>query len=542
MDTQTKLIFTIYVYGTTNEVVNTIVTEKIIDLTKYPDGNLGDKLIHFGEYEAVTVTLESADESAELIVETFEEDIKSVKNGETVNLTSRIDEEGLLVPGFYMILLKTKDINFNGYYRINPSSLSWQGLENIKIYLEKLVKGLTYNLNSERIISKGNIINLGDKYEKLNNFSCILNSIINNPIEDMKKEYIRTSVTKHMNSKVQYLINKKGASDYNGIVKENFSSISKLSVDNLENKWLKKILMQYLIYLKNIENELKLYSSNIYINEINYIVNLRGVISYHLRCSWLSDIKLYKNITKPSLRMLKDRRYYKLYEIYNKISNKGLCENEQKEEVYSFKKTSKLFEYYIFMLIINIIKDFGYEWKSGWLADQKGENLNTDLQSGTILRFESKSNIIEIAYDEEIKEIDFKNPASGFVPLNTRHKRPDVRIALFDKNYYFKNAIIVEVKCRKQKYLFNSEGETEIMKQLKDYKALGYYELKDGNGEVIWNAINNVIITYPKQFNEREKYSHPIYKFSFIDIEPSENEEDILGYDELKREMQKLLF
>lgn len=541
MDTQTKLIFTIYVYGTTNEVVNTIVTEKIIDLTRYPDGNLGDKLIHFGEYEAVTVTLESADESAELIVETFEEDIKSVKNGETVNLTSRIDEEGLLVPGFYMILLKTKDINFNGYYRINPSSLSWQGLENIKLYLEKLVKGLTYNLNSERIISKGDIINFGDKYEKLNNFSYILNSIINNPIEDMKKEYIRTSVTKHMNSKVQYLINKKGASDYNGIVKENFSSVSKLSVDNLENKWLKKILMQYLIYLKNIENELKVYSSNIYINEINYIVNLRGVISYQLRCSWLSNIKLYKNITKPSLRMLKDRRYYKLYEIYNKITNKGLWGNEQKEEVYSFKKTSKLFEYYIFMLIINIIKDFGYEWKSGWLADQKGENLNTDLQSGTILRFESKSNIIEIAYDEEIKEIDLKNPASGFVPLNTRHKRPDVRIALFDKNYYFKNAIIVEVKCRKQKYLFNSEGETDIMKQLKDYKALGYYELKDGNGEVIWNAINNVIITYPKQFNEREKYSHPIYKFSFIDIEPSENEEDILGYDELKREIQKLL-
>lgn len=541
MDTQTKLIFTIYVYGTTNEVVNTIVTEKIIDLTRYPDGNLGDKLIHFGEYEAVTVTLESADESAELIVETFEEDIKSVKNGETVNLTSRIDEEGLLVPGFYMILLKTKDINFNGYYRINPSSLSWQGLENIKLYLEKLVKGLTYNLNSERIISKGDIINFGDKYEKLNNFSYILNSIINNPIEDMKKEYIRTSVTKHMNSKVQYLINKKGASDYNGIVKENFSSVSKLSVDNLENKWLKKILMQYLIYLKNIENELKVYSSNIYINEINYIVNLRGVISYQLRCSWLSNIKLYKNITKPSLRMLKDRRYYKLYEIYNKITNKGLWGNEQKEEVYSFKKTSKLFEYYIFMLIINIIKDFGYEWKSGWLADQKGENLNTDLQSGTILRFESKSNIIEIAYDEEIKEIDLKNPASGFVPLNTRHKRPDVRIALFDKNYYFKNAIIVEVKCRKQKYLFNSEGETDIMKQLKDYKALGYYELKDGNGEVIWNAINNVIITYPKQFNEREKYSHPIYKFSFIDIEPSENEEDILGYDELKREIQNLL-
>lgn len=541
MDTQTKLIFTIYVYGTTNEVVNTIVTEKIIDLTRYSDGNLGDKLIHFGEYEAVTVTLESADESAELIVETFEEDIKSVKNGETVNLTSRIDEEGLLVPGFYMILLKTKDINFNGYYRINPSSLSWQGLENIKLYLEKLVKGLTYNLNSERIISKGDIINFGDKYEKLNNFSYILNSIINNPIEDMKKEYIRTSVTKHMNSKVQYLINKKGASDYNGIVKENFSSVSKLSVDNLENKWLKKILMQYLIYLKNIENELKVYSSNIYINEINYIVNLRGVISYQLRCSWLSNIKLYKNITKPSLRMLKDRRYYKLYEIYNKITNKGLWGNEQKEEVYSFKKTSKLFEYYIYMLIINIIKDFGYEWKSGWLADQKGENLNTDLQSGTILRFESKSNIIEIAYDEEIKEIDLKNPASGFVPLNTRHKRPDVRIALFDKNYYFKNAIIVEVKCRKQKYLFNSEGETDIMKQLKDYKALGYYELKDGNGEVIWNAINNVIITYPKQFNEREKYSHPIYKFSFIDIEPSENEEDILGYDELKREIQKLL-
>lgn len=534
MDIQTKLIFRISIYGNTNEVVNIIEKEVEINTYKYPKGYLGTELISFGEYEAVTVQLISNNENTQLIIETFEEELKLVKNNETINLTSRSDESGLLVPGEYIIRIKSLDKEFTGYYRINPSSLSWEGLENIRLYIENLVDGLAYNINAERAITKNRIMSIDNKYKifkrHFEDFHGIIKSIIKNPITDVEKCNIYNNRYNSHESNVNIL-------DYKNTIKH-----TKLSVNNLENKWLKKILTTYNSYLKELEDELILCTSEAYKDKLKDVLNLRGTICNYEKFSWINTISSYEKVKKPSFRLLRDKRYFTLYSNYNEMNIKNLGLAEEKE-VYSFKKTSKLFEYYIFILIINIIKGFGYKWKSGWLADEPRGGLSyTNLEIGTLLKFENENNIIELAYDDEITDVDIKDLKSGFIPLNTRHNRPDIRIALFDKEYKFKNSLIVEVKCRKKRYLFNSANDTDIMRQLKDYKAFGYYEYISGSGKVIWDAVKKVIITYPKQFNDNEVYSDPIYNFSFIEIAPNENEMHIEGYNELSTQIEENLF
>ncbi|MFD3156733.1 hypothetical protein ACFIJ5_07725 [Haloimpatiens sp. FM7330] len=247
-------------------------------------------------------------------------------------------------------------------------------------------------------------------------------------------------------------------------------------------------------------------------------------------------------VNKPSLKLLKDKRCAQLYKIYKDLIDIKKEDNKNKDKFrtsFPNKQTSKLFEYYTFVLIIKILNSNGYDWTRGWLADEDDCKLKDgDLPSETVLKFEKEDCYCELVYDMEIAR-DFKNK-SQFISMSLRHNRPDIRLALFSKeDNKLKGSVIIEVKCRKKPYITNKKGE--VMEQLSDYYNL-CYSYYDGEKNLApeRGVIKNIIVTCPKQDDSYVKKTFGYNNFTLIQLEAKDNGV-IYGYNELEEEIVEFL-
>jgi len=97
--------------------------------------------------------------------------------------------------------------------------------------------------------------------------------------------------------------------------------------------------------------------------------------------------------------------------------------------------------------------------------------------------------------------------------------------------------MIIEVKYRKEAYIYNQNGETDVIHQLKEYRNLDFY---DGNKCQVSNIrpIQKVLVVYPHY--EEKIFKEDIYGFTFISLMPNEHNE-IIGYNTLYNEVNKFL-
>lgn len=124
---------------------------------------------------------------------------------------------------------------------------------NIREYLEKIVRGLSYNIYAERnghINSKCNHHDafLFEMYKYIESnwydFTSSVEFISKNPILDIYKEYNKKSYTKNPDSKSQRWLCKRGQT-YNFIfykINNYYEKHSKVTYNTFENKVVKKIL------------------------------------------------------------------------------------------------------------------------------------------------------------------------------------------------------------------------------------------------------------------------------------------------------------
>lgn len=442
-----------------------------------------------------------------------------------------------------------------------------------------------------------------------NNKDMLINNlrqIIQNPIQDIKQEYKENHYPSNLDNKSQKWLATKGLLKNANIYMPElvYSKHSIINIDTLENKWVKKIIKSIIYSIFNVENSMYIKIKQVKekienkqkrikklkkecdtldqaINasegrkleiktELGYLPHdiedlnekldliyenllemkkLKALLISLNNETWLANICDEEKVIKPTIRLFKDHRYYVLYDFYMNIQNLDKIESKFKDVRFSYKDTPTLFEYYAVMLTLEILKDMGFIWIEGWLADDISVGMyNVIIPTGEPFVFlnESKDIRVELYYEKEIRS-DFEvmnNNISDFIRGASYHYKPDILLAIFDNNTdQLLNAMIIEVKCYKSKYLVMEESNlpSKVIEQVRSYSKIEYYDVNKEEGNKANEAIDRVIVVYPKQ-DHPEEYPYDDRDIKFIQIEAGTEEVyKHYGYNELKNEIEQVL-
>lgn len=589
-------------------------TQEII-IHENTNSDLGENVAIFNEYNKIMVSFESSDKNTFLEIDSSKlETPLIIREGEKDIVISEASyHETMLTPGYYGLKVITSVKSYSGLYLINPISIEWKGLINLRKYLESVTKGLSQNLYIQRMSGQKNVY--GDNESSLNklylyinnNIEMVINTIntiIKNPIIDIKKVYREQHYSSRPDMKSQKWLSTKGSNKNKNpyVAETTFEKHSTYDIDILENKWVKKIMDKTIETICFMENKytsicdeflfkvnkkqilLKENRENYYsiINERNIskdykyqkeheikyleieineliskykfiedilsnLIKIKSIILHYLNETWLKEISKSEKQLRVSHKILKDNRYLQLYDYYCDIISIEDNDTSNKKIYFPSKSTPKLFEYYSLVAVINIIMDNNFSWYKGWIRDKTLEDVfNGEIPTNEPLIFLKDNQRCEISYENEIPlNIDIMNRnASGFMRMNARHYKPDILVSLFDNetNTLIK-AIVIEVKCRRSKNIYNKKGPTQAIEQVKDYYNFGYYDNKKTNKyKTSRGVIDEIIIIYPKQYKQII-YQYNDINISFIQVEAT-NSTDIYehyGYDKLRKEIEESL-
>lgn len=450
--------------------------------------------------------------------------------------------------------------------------------------------------NSISILEQYNYIN-----NSINNFSIALEQIIRNPITELIKEYRELNYSKVQDNKSQrWLVTKGAHKNRNPYIPEVcFEKHSVISNDILPNRWVKKclsevidkifqvqeqynLIIQGMIVkseklkvdiikitnsLKKIEKDYIISSSHKYNQkkELEFIQdqlnnttrnilflqermdNLKKITSYFIlikKDTWLCNINDEKNGKSVSNKVFKNKRYYNYYECYNKIINPQNSISKNVQLRFENKKTSLLFEYYSLFLVINVFLSEKYKIQKGWITELLNNQTEiVDIPVNEKIIMIKDDMRCEVVYEKVVMPIDklLKENISDLTRNNTRHYKPDITITILNnKTDELLHCIIVEVKCRGEKYLFSNNGPTKVIEQARDYYNFGYYNVL--NKKSTRAVVDKVIILYPKQNDNEIIYSLHDVNLNFIQVEANSNNiEEHYGFDKLKESILEVI-
>ncbi|TQO58126.1 DUF2357 domain-containing protein [Paraclostridium bifermentans] len=528
-----------------------------------------------------------------------------IKAGEKALISSGCDSEDMLVPGDYVFRVKHNNFYYDGTYRIKPSTANWESILTMREKLEELVYGLSYNIYLERKgYKKTNSLENDSLIEKLRYLEEVSNKLLNtlqiisrNPLTDIQKEYEYKDYSRRSDSKSQRWLCKKGPryNDFRFPTKF-FEKHSNLTHDITENKTLKSMLeyiysvltdidAEYLKVLKSTRNrkvdvykkinELRTrydqgkYNRNlaksmqailkdIHINtgelrnctekeniiksNLESISRIKNSMAFYIRETWLNEITETPSI-KITSKLMKNKQYSDIYNIYTKL--KGSREEGLEDRTFPHKKTSKLFEIYNYLVIKDILEDFGFKWTDGWIKDVENPlKFNGDLESGEMIKLSKDSFNIKMIYDKVLNrsgDIKGSKDSEIVAPVNVANRRPDILIEIYDEDTLI-GSIVAEVKYRKKFNLYNTTEDTDAVTQLISYRNLEYHDGKLRRVNTRLRPINKVIALYPFQ-NGANRFVHDTYDdIVFVPILPLSRAEDRpYGYDTLKEEIKLVL-
>ncbi|MCT4621593.1 MAG: DUF2357 domain-containing protein [Marinisporobacter sp.] len=602
MDMQIRVIFEINI--TSNKGVTLKTIPKKICINQFE--NIQQQCIEFFEYNNVSAYIESDNSEDLLEIESF----KSVdgmpvqkKAGEKIQISPGGDHPNMLVPGYYTFKVISENQVYEGLYKIKPSNLSWEVMEDLREYLESKVRGLAYDLYKQRlgmnVDGLENPPSVFEIYRKIENaynsiINC-LNTITRNPIDNIIKVYKEKHYSVKPDIKSQRWLSKKGiARNTNSFIPNIvWEKHSLLTINTIENKWIKKIIYFLLNVLRELENSFlrlyikteeriktkrnekeRIYNKYLSMNgvwalekrrqeaykgmefiereikeldkklcktqeNIDKIKQMKGTFSYYMHETWLNNITNYLDVHKPSLKLLKNPNYAYLYNLYKNIATIQRKKQSSKDMTFPFKKSSLLFEYYIVGIVIEIMLSLGYKWDKGWLADEENPLSDfIDLTPETTINFYKNDYKLELVYDTEIKQDDRDYSKSRFIAINSKHRRPDIRLALY-KNGDFLSGLIVEVKYCKVASVYDplKRGATPVVEQLIDYYKCDYCKVTENGVKLVNDPFYKIIAVYPKQKGAIEGYTEYFENILFQQIEPAKTGEIPFGYEELKKQI-----
>lgn len=585
MDKQIKLIIT----------KNQEVTERVLHAQLNPT----NALFEFPEYGHCQIELISDEPNAHLEVEYMNEEGMIFLPPSTPFLLSANEhqEEGY-VPGSFKLRYKSDEQDIQMFFEVAPQTFSSQTLTLMTELLEQEAPGVTKNWFSrssmEITVQQRSVL---DSYHYLvNHFDEIINSlnrIMKRPIEDLDQEYQLTKVSKKPTAKSKRWSAKNANRQGTQTQKRFLEKRKFINYDVPENRAIKQMIFkisslilqlnrQYSQHGKSLtsqlleaeqtleeliqrkdslsdlfnfkktrggldreisfkKDEIKNLKRKLEIHQryVNQIQGMNGRLIAMLNEGWMANIQASFN-GKISRRFLRHPSYSFIYEVYRTLtSSQSKSENLQGFPTY---QTSKLFEFYNFFLMIRLLEEQGFRWVSGWQKSNRSSSYQVcTINEGDEVWFEnSNQQRVRLSYDRFLKKSsDAKREGKEqLVSVNSNSRRPDLLLELFDHDQ-FQRGMVIEVKYRKLKSLYQEDYETDVMKQLLDYRALNYYDPQQ-RPALIQQAIDTVLTIYPTHF-ESQLVHEELYDFKFIPITPTTFSSENQGVQWIKESLIQFL-
>lgn len=536
-----------------------------------------------------------------------DEFIKELKPGDATIVSPGGDIDDMLVPGSYEIKIKRDNIYYSGLYTINPSTATWDSLINMRSYVEEAVKGLSYNIYMERRGKSDSTYDMNhtfmEKYRYLNEIKNILISsldlISKDPITLIEKVYKHCHKSKRPTNKSQRWMTKKGHKYNKNIYTPDmfYEKRSIVSEDTPENRFLKNMLEEIHTILVNLlfectseERQIKRKINNLdvkieytqnrqqgatsvrnihqeviksigsdlsilkkerdkYNNKHkqiqDYMININKIksnLNFYLRESWISELDKSKNHI-PTTRLIRNKYYNEIYIIYEYLKGSNIDGKVQKS--FPFKKTSKLYEIYNFLLIKEILEDAGFKWISGWLKNENDIlSFNGDLKSGDYILLEYLNYKVKVIYDKILSrspDLIGSEKSQVSAPQDIKNTRPDILIEFYEEDEFL-GSMIIEVKYRKLHYINNDSEDTNVGAQLIAYTRMDYHDGKLRRVNTRIRPVSKVIALYPQQRYAKKIVHNTYSNIIFLPIMTNQNEENIHdGYDELRNEISEVI-
>jgi len=401
--------------------------------------------VEIKEFENIKVELKSEDNDAfvKIQLDADKNPTTIFANSGEIELLEGGNTESMLVPDYYLFEIRSSTQNYSAFFKITSQHFPSEELLNLKEYLNKLIRGLIYDLNQKKYglspeegLTIGSLIQFYDKINReRSQILNILKSVIDDPIENISNEYQIRPYTRNPDLKsIRWQISKgetKGGTADKPLVYNEKQTI--LSRENLENQWIKYILQELLEVFRSVNQSLNVEKNHIterqeslllrkkenkakrnrfkrnryaYRNQLRRLKREikrqreeRKEIDKRLKSVtdrirtikwWKTSLILIKedywlqNIKEERPKripksLLRDWRYKKIYDYYRKLYK--IKKKDTTLDTYSDmqRRTWELYEYYTVGLVVDILQELGYDWESGWLADYDDLYLSSGL-------------------------------------------------------------------------------------------------------------------------------------------------------------------
>lgn len=560
-------------------------------------------LFMLSEYEKLELKFEGGKNVREIRIEPLQgdEDIYLKENQEICLTDGTTNQEMSVIPGVYGIwVVDEHGVERRYFYEIISHNMKMDQLELMKSALESRVLGITRDLFNQR--ESGNtqdgpttlVDTLGILMKHYNALEQALDKIIGMPIDNLKKEYQTTEISKRPTARSQRWDVTKGTRYKTSHTQTLFYEPKiQLDLETPENRYLKHNLTEILANVSNASRQYRFNDTGLssQINQLKadimivkqrlnamertynidksksqlefeisskekeleqlhkqqvvFVENQRKLKSLNAKLvhilneTWLKDIQL-KNTVQITKRALKNPHYSLIYTIYQELMM--MKKDKGETPTFPFIETSKLFEFYNFILYIELLQKLGFKWKQGWLKDYEGtKKMMFMLNAGEEVWFENERGYrIQLIYDRFLNNSNTAKlqKVPQVITSNSTSRRPDILLNLY-QGEKFLSSMIIEVKYRKLKHIYRKDIETNAMRQLMDYESLRYYNPK-GSPLFKLGIVGKIMVVYPEQ-SKAKKFIDENYGYEFIPVEPIGFDSSIKGIDLIERSLVEFL-
>lgn len=519
--------------------------------------NLNKKcLFSISEPDNVFATFSFNNEDTRIFIERYDNgEMMEIISGERFQLSSGREDLGCYFPGYFSISIESGNEKEDYLFLVNPANMNYESVLHIRDFINDFYYGLSNDISKltagkkEKNIQT-HIPNAAEKYNfLLKNLTELVNyadQYSNRQKTELVKQNSIANVSKINRKSIQWLLTKGMEKNSNIYSPEKIlSSKSRLDRDSYENRIFKSELVfwnreissiiqsseSYVsMLLKRIE-ELETGISNLSesVTKQEQIRQVNSYVKKSDRCR-LEEMKkdrdrYFEDLNDQKSQLCELRKYQRniVNILYNSWVSEVTDSVQMRTQVYDYrlksmigmrneylgisrkirkasdsyvfgeKCTPKLFETYIYVLLIKMLVSEGYEIEN---YSFEKDNVIPILsnQSRTVLTKDSRKCVIE--YDYELKKSNEKLESDEFVTINSHYNRPDFIVSFFDDGEVIPEAVVVEVKWRPLSIIYNENGDTEIVTKLKDYYSLAYHVEKPKR-KTNRGIIQKVFVVYP---------------------------------------------
>lgn len=519
--------------------------------------NLNKKcLFSISEPDNVFATFSFNNEDTRIFIERYDNgEMMEIISGERFQLSSGREDLGCYFPGYFSISIESGNEKEDYLFLVNPANMNYESVLHIRDFINDFYYGLSNDISKltagkkEKNIQT-HIPNAAEKYNfLLKNLAELVNyadQYSNRQKAELVKQNSITNVSKINRKSIQWLLTKGMEKNSNIYSPEKIlSSKLRLDRDSYENRIFKSELVfwnreissiiqsseSYVsMLLKRIE-ELETGISNLSesVTKQEQIRQVNSYVKKSDRCR-LEEMKkdrdrYFEDLNDQKSQLGELRKYQRniVNILYNSWVSEVTDSVQMRTQVYDYrlksmigmrneylgisrkirkasdsyvfgeKCTPRLFETYIYVLLIKMLVSEGYEIEN---YSFEKDNVIPILsnQSRTVLTKDSRKCVIE--YDYELKKSNEKLESDEFVTINSHYNRPDFIVSFFDDGEVIPEAVVVEVKWRPLSIIYNENGDAEIVTKLKDYYSLAYHVEKPKR-KTNRGIIQKVFVVYP---------------------------------------------